>query len=151
MTNCNLNAPQKTQKTYQHPWYTQQSLLENTTTLESQSKLKPNKEEIGLRFTDSNRTGDYYELLVTMAAWERGVEVFRNVGCSGKIDLVFARGTDDLLSVDVALMHMNGQGGYGAGGGICSKVATPVIVHPITKQIRWVRGKEPKGWEDFWE
>ena len=86
-----------------------------------------------------------------MAAWERGVEVFRNVGCSGKIDLVFARGTDDLLSVDVALMHMNGQGGYGAGGGICSKVATPVIVHPITKQIRWVRGKEPKGWEDFWE
>tara|TARA_Y100000401_G_scaffold12270_1_gene8375 strand:+ start:177 stop:491 length:315 start_codon:yes stop_codon:yes gene_type:complete len=103
-----------------------------------------------VKFTDDNRTGDYYELLVALAAWERGVEVFRNIGCSGKIDLVFARGTKDLLSVDVALMSKNGQGRYGANSNIYDKVATPVIVHPITKQIRWVKGKEPEGWEDFW-
>ena len=151
MTNYNLNANQETLETYKHPWYTQQSLLENTTNSEFQSKLKPNKEETGLRFTDKSRTGDYYELLVTLAAWEKGVEVFRNIGCSGKIDLVFARGTEDLLSVDVALMTKNGQGSYGCNGGASSKVATPVLVHPITRQIRWVRGKEPKGWEDFWD
>ena len=86
-----------------------------------------------------------------MAAWERGVEVFRNVGCTGKIDLVFARNVDDLLSVDVALMKKNGKGHYGSAGTISSKVTTPVLVNPITKQIRWVKGKEPKGWEDFWD
>ena len=86
-----------------------------------------------------------------MAAWERGAEVFRNIGSTGKIDLVFARGVKDLLSVDVAMMTLDCNSRYGANGGVSSKTATPVIVHPITKQIRWVRGKEPKGWEDFWE
>ena len=86
-----------------------------------------------------------------MAAWERGVEVFRNVGSTGKIDLVFAKNIDDLLSVDVAMMTQNGQGGYGANGTCSSKVATIVLVNPITKQIRWVKGKAPKGWEDFWD
>ena len=85
-----------------------------------------------------------------MAAWERGAEVLRNIGSTGKIDLVLARGTEDLLSVDVAMMRTNGKGQFGASGNVCYKTATPVIVHPITKQIRWVKGKEPKGWEDFW-
>ena len=151
MTNYNLNATLVTPETCNQPCYTQPSLLENSTNLEFQSKLKPNKEQIGLRFTDNNRTGDYYELLVTMAAWEKGVEVFKNVGCTGKIDLVFARGVNDLLSVDVALMRMNGQGYYGAAGTISSKVVTPVLVHPITRQIRWLKGREPEGWEDFWD
>ena len=89
--------------------------------------------------------------MVVMEAWKRGVEVFRNAGCTGKMDLVFARGTNDLLGVDVGLSVRNGQGNYGANGGMYRKTATPVLVHPITNEIRWVRGKEPKGWEDFWK
>ena len=86
-----------------------------------------------------------------MAAWERGVEVLKNVGCSGKIDLVFARGTDDLLSVDVAVLRSNGKGVFGVSGSIPYKIVTPVVVHPVTREIRWVKGREPKGWEDFWK
>lgn len=90
--------------------------------------------------------------MVIMEAWKRGVEVFKNAGCTGKIDLIFARNTNDLLSVDVGLAQRNGKADqYGACGTFSKKLATPVLVHPITKVIRWVRGKEPKGWEDFWE
>ena len=89
--------------------------------------------------------------MVTLAAWERGVEVFQNAGCTGSVDLVFARGTEDLISVDVAVSKKNGQGRYGSAGNISKKIATPVIVHPITHKIRWVKGREPKGWEDFWD
>ena len=116
-----------------------------------QSKLKSNKEEIGLRFTDKSRTGDYYELIVILAAWERGVEVFKNSGCTGKIDLVFARGPYDLLSVDVSVAQKNGDGLYSASGSCSRKSVTPVIVNPVTSAIRWVRGREPNGWEDFWD
>ena len=89
--------------------------------------------------------------MVIMEAWERGVEVFRNVGCTGKMDLVFARNTGDLLSVDVGLAQRNGQGVLGASGKFYAKTATPVLVNPVTKVIRWVRGKEPAGWENFWD
>ena len=151
MTNCNTNVPQSTQLTFVHPWDIAVSQLENTTTYESQSHLKPNKETHGLRFTDSNRTGDYYEHMVIMAAWEKGVEVFKNAGCTGKIDLVLAKSTNDLLSIDVGVAQSNKTGHLVACGSFSKKTATPVLVHPITKQIRWVRGREPKGWEDFWE
>ena len=86
-----------------------------------------------------------------MAAWEKGVEVFKNAGCTGKIDLVLAKSTNDLLSIDVGVAQSNKTGHLVACGSFSKKTATPVLVHPITKQIRWVRGREPKGWEDFWE
>ena len=86
-----------------------------------------------------------------MTAWEKGVEVFKNAGCTGKIDLIFAKSTNDLLSIDVGVAQDNGKGNLVACGSFCKKTATTVVVHPITKAIRWVRGKEPEGWEDFWE
>lgn len=85
-----------------------------------------------------------------MAAWAKGAEVFKNTGCTGEMDLIFAREVNDLLSVDVAVAVRNGRGAYGASGNFSKKTATPVLVHPITNEIRWVRGREPKGWENFW-
>lgn len=85
-----------------------------------------------------------------MEAWKRGAEVFKNCGCTGEVDLVLSKGVQDLISVDVGTAQMNGDGHYGASGGFSRKTATPIVVHPVTKEIRWVRGKEPKGWEDFW-
>ena len=49
MTNYNLNANQETPEIYKHPWYTQQSLLENTTDLESQFPQKLRSEGTGPR------------------------------------------------------------------------------------------------------
>ena len=41
------------QQNYQHPWYKQQELLENTTTSELKSKPKVKSEKIGPKFTKS--------------------------------------------------------------------------------------------------
>ena len=41
------------QQTYQHPWYKQQELLENTTNSESKSTQRPNKDITGLKCTKS--------------------------------------------------------------------------------------------------
>ena len=49
MTNYNLNATLNTQEIYQHPWYIQQSLLENTTDLESPLPQKLKSEGTGPR------------------------------------------------------------------------------------------------------
>ena len=40
------------QTTYKHPWYIQQSLLESTTTLESELTRKQNPEKTGLKFIE---------------------------------------------------------------------------------------------------
>ena len=53
MTNYNLNATLNTQEIYQHPWYIQQSLLENTTDSESQSPQKLRSEGTGPRYIKS--------------------------------------------------------------------------------------------------
>ena len=54
MTNYSTNVRPSTQKIYVHPWYIQQQKLESTTTSESQSRLKQNREQIGQKYIDEN-------------------------------------------------------------------------------------------------
>lgn len=85
-----------------------------------------------------------------MEAWKRGAEVYKNAGCSGKTDLVLAI-DGKMLEVDVKCMSHNGGGKYGTCSSISAAQKPVVLVHPITQQIRWIRGKAPKGWENFWD
>ena len=54
----------------------------------------------GLRLIDTNRLGDIAEYVVITEALKRGAEVFKNVGCTGKTDLVVSM-AGRTLHVDV--------------------------------------------------
>ena len=122
----------------------------NIAGLESQLQQKPNQEEIGQKSTkDRSRIGDYWEYYVVLEAWSRGAEVFKNVGCSGPIDLILVW-NDMVLKCDVKQKIQTRPGSYGACRLGKGNTSTIISVHPITRKIKWVRGKEPKGWEEFW-
>lgn len=104
----------------------------------------------GLTLTDPNRLGDYWEYYVALQAWERGAEVYKNFGKTGKTDLVLSH-NGNLLEVDVKCLVQNRPGEYGTCNAISNAVKQVVVVHPITRKVRWIRGKEPKGWENFWD
>ena len=158
MTNCNLNATLTTQTTYQHPWYIALQRLANTTTYESQSKLKPSKEKTGRRSTDDSRTGDISESIVETEAWKRGAEVFPNKGCTGATDIVL-KINGILVEIDVkteVFKTMKGrEGWWGVGSVKPTEGVHIVLVNPSTETIRWrqFRNKKldcPPGLEDFW-
>jgi|TARA_R100000458_G_C8051638_1_gene98525 hypothetical protein len=92
------------------------------------------------------------EHIVVLAALKRGAEVLKNVCCTGSIDMSFVHEdrSPKQLNVDVKSMRVNGKGQYGAGGDACYAKETVVMVNPFTEHIRWIKGKEPSGWEDFW-
>lgn len=85
-----------------------------------------------------------------LKSWERGAEVYKNVGCSGKTDLVLSYG-GNVLEVDVKQMNKNGEGKYTASGSASRASKSVVLVNPETLEVRWIKGKEPKGWENFWD
>ena len=133
---------------YEHPWYTQLSLQDNTTTYESQSQPKQALGQPGLTPINTSRLGDIAEYVVITEALKRGAEVFKNVGCTGKTDIVFS--LDNLtLHVDVKVEKLHQSGRY-LSYGTCKAVVPRVLVNPETWQVRWVKGKAPKGWETFW-
>ena len=133
---------------------TQQLELGNITTLEFQSQQKLSQETTGqksIKALERSRQGDAAELIVVIAAWKRGAEVFRNVGCTGKTDIVLQKPDGSLLAVDVKSATLNGQGGFGANSNMTKATETVVLVHPYTEEVRWIKGKAPLGWEDFWK
>ncbi len=135
--------------TLNSPLSTQPLELESTTNYESQSQPNQNLAITGQKSTDSNRIGDYWEYYVILEAWSRGAEVFKNAGTTGSIDLILVW-NDMLLKCDVKQKIQTQPGYYGACRLGKGNDRTIISVHPITREIKWVRGKEPKGWEDFW-
>lgn len=155
--------------TYEHPWYTQQSLLENTTNLELKSKPKQQKESLGQRRTDlsGNRKGDIAELFVCLIAQWKGAEVFTNIGCDGKTDLVL-NVNGNLVEIDVKLAQYQKirENCYVWRAPDASNVELPVypvMVIPDGDIMHWkIRWKNstparnsqphcPPGLEDFWD
>jgi len=134
---------------YEHPWYNQLHLLENTTTSESQSQQKLRKEKPGLILIDKSRLGDIAEYVVITEALKRGAEVFKNVGCTGKTDIVLCLDTAT-IHVDVKVEEWDSRSGTFYSPGISKATKPRVLVNPETWQARWVKGKSPKGWETFW-
>ena len=109
---------------------------------------KQSLDTLGQKRTDTSRFGDIAEYVVITEALKRGAEVFKNVGCTGKTDIVLYF-NDLTLHVDVKIEKLHSSGTYGSYGK--GKAEVPrVLVNPKTWQARWVKGKEPKGWETFW-
>ena len=157
MTNYSTSVPQSTPETYQHPWYTQQQLLESTTTSESPSQRKQRPEKVGLTFTDNNRIGDYLENLVQLRAWEKGAEVFPNKGCTGKTDMVL-KINGNLYEIDVKSEKFDyKQGTWKSYGKPVPEGVYVVLIRAEDHSIRWSNLKPgsrtpkcPPGLEDFW-
>lgn len=127
----------------------QQLTLENITTSESQSQLTPHREQLGQTLTDPSRIGDIAEHVVITEALRRGAEVFKNVGCTGKTDIILSKDGKTLhLDVKTEKWIKKAQcyGSYGLQGASEHRA----LVNPQTWTVRWVKGKAPKGWEDFW-
>ena len=136
------------------PSKTQQLDLVSTTKCEYQSQRNQNQDKTGqksIKDLNTNRQGDAAELIVVIAAWKRGAEVFRNVGCTGKTDIVLQKPDGSLLAIDVKSLCRNGDGQYTASSNAYNATETVVLVHPHTEEVRWIRGKAPVGWEDFWK
>ena len=154
--------------TYEHPWNIQLRLLENTTTCESESTQKPAKETLGHRRTDlsTNRKGDIAEQFVCILAQWKGAEVFTNIGCDGKTDIVL-KIDGKLVEIDVKLARWleSGSGRFSWSSTTASAVEMPVypvLVIPDGDIMDWkIKWKNvtaarnspphcPPGLENFW-
>ena len=88
-----------------------------------------------------------------MATW-KGAEVFQNINCTGKVDLIL-KINDCLYEIDVKLARLNTtkDGWYGATASVQPPVI-PVIVIPdgdvFNWKIKWIRNRYPKELEHFW-
>ena len=102
-----------------------------------------------LKLTDTSRLGDIAEHIVIVEALKRGADVYKNVGCTGKTDIVIEV-DGQLLAVDVKTEKWNHrhQAYYSPGTRGCTK--NRVLVNPLTWQVRWPRGESPEGWQSFW-
>lgn len=150
MTNYNLSATLDTSNLYEHPWYSQLQLLENTTTSESQLPPKLVRDKPGLTLTDSSRLGDIAEYVVITEALKRGANVYKNVGCTGKTDIVLEHNSYT-LHIDVKVEKWNYKRQAFGSRGLVKATKPRVLVNPETWQVRWVKGKEPQNWETFWD
>ena len=144
--------------TLNSPLKTLQFNLESITNSEYQSQPNLNRDVTGPKSIDSGneaRDGDYWEYYVAIEAWRRGAEVYKNLGRSGKTDLVIEH-EGKIIKIDVkarsAVAKKYPHRYYQAATTTMdnSKPIFMVCVHPVTKQIHWHESRVPYGWEDFW-
>jgi hypothetical protein len=103
----------------------------------------------GLALTDKNRLGDIAEYVVVTEALKRGADVFKNVGCTGKTDIVLSFNSS-ILHVDVKVEEWDKRSKTFYSPGLSKATQPRVLVNPDTWDVRWVKGKAPQGWETFW-
>ena len=141
------------------PLKDQQLMLESITDLDVPLQQNQSQETIGQKCINVNkaRDGDYAENFVALAVWERGGEVFKNYGKSGKVDLVLQI-NDRILLADVKSnaqyrVH-NSIPDYGYYQNSLKTIPEEVYMicfHPITKEISWNTNRIPEGLENFWK
>ena len=154
MTNYSLNAIPDTWTHYEHPWYNQLKLQDSSTTSESQSQQKHKLEPTGQKFTDPSRKGDLAEQLVSLIATWKGAEVYKNINCTGKVDLILDV-NEKLYVLDVKLGRHNskGDGWFGNTAKVKFPVI-PVLVIPdgdiFDWKIQWIRNRYPQELKNFW-
>lgn len=83
-------------------------------------------------------------------AWERGAEAYRNAGSTGKGDLVL-KINGQLIECDVKQMTWDSKRNDFFCKNTVEPGIVPVVVHPANRTVRWVRGREPAGLENFWD
>ena len=91
------------------------------------------------------------ELAVCRDALLRGADVFRNVSCVGKADLIFMK-DGLLLKVDVKTSKLSAKLNKYVSN---SLKPLPGIYHVLIDnenwKPRWNKRHVPEGWEDFWD
>lgn len=112
--------------------------------------LKLVKAKPGQVLTDKNRLGDIAEYVVVTEALRRGAEVFKNVGCTGKTDIVIYR-QNELLHVDVKTEEWDPRSNTYYSPGKAKATKHRALVNPETWKVRWPVGKAPARWENFWD
>ena len=145
---------------------TQHVEQENITGLEYQLQQKPKPETLGPKSTDRCLIGDYWEYHVILVALKKGAEAYKNVCCTGPIDIVL-KIEGEFVPIDVKQKAWS----YAKGIWLAPKAANKagivwgVAVNPATKQISWyyVSGGNPTwnrpssifqcpvGLEGFWD
>ena len=128
----------------------QQLTLENITTSEYQSQQTQIQEKPGLTLTNKSRLGDIAEHVVITEALRRGAEVFKNVGCTGKTDIILSR-NGQTLHVDVKTEKWSHIQQQFKSPGLAGAEKHRALVNPETWNVRWPKGKAPNGWETFWD
>ena len=127
--------------TYQHPWYSAQLNLGSITTLESESTQKPNQEVLGQTLTDPNFRGDLFEHIVIVEAMKRGAHVYKNIGCTGKTDMILEK-NGEKISIDVKSSTRNQASAPGV---------FLVLVDVESHEVTWGnKRRQPTNWEQFW-
>lgn len=90
---------------------------------------------------DPNFKGDVYEHLVIYEAMKRGAIVYKNVGCTGKIDMILEK-NGQKVPIDVKSSRRK----QAAAPGVFL-----VIVDAESLAVRWGnKRRQPKNWESFW-
>ena len=82
-------------------------------------------------------------------ALKRGAEVFKNVSCTGKTDIVLAK-DNETLHIDVKMEEYDDRSGTYYSPGKAGATMPRVLVNPKTWKVRWPKGKAPDGWQMFW-
>lgn len=110
---------------------------------------KPQAECPGLKLTDTYRLGDIAEYVVITEALKRGADVYKNVGCTGKTDVVIGM-EGKTLHVDVKVEEWDPRSASYYSPGVSKAIRDRVLVNPSTWKVRWPKGKAPEGWQSFW-
>jgi hypothetical protein len=111
--------------------------------------LKPVPEAPGLTLTDTSRLGDIAEHVVITEALKRGADVYKNVGCTGKTDIVMTL-NDLVIQIDVKTEEWDPRSNRYYSPGLSGATKPRALVNPQTWKVRWPYGKAPEGWEMFW-
>ena len=126
---------------YEHPWYIQLQKQENITNLESQLEQRRSRGIVGQTLTDPSFKGDLYEHIVIVEAMKRGAHVYKNVGCTGKTDMIIEK-NGEKISIDVKASTRKQASGPNI---------FLVTVDVDTLQVKWGnKRRQPTNWKDFW-
>lgn len=75
--------------------------------------------------------------------------MFKNVGCTGKTDIVLSY-KDSILHIDVKVEEWDPRSESFYSPGVSNATKPRVLVNPSTWKVRWPQGKAPEDWELFW-
>ena len=110
----------------------------------------------GLKSTNPSRKGDLAEQYITTLATQKGAEVFRNLNCTGPVDLIL-RVNGRLYEIDVKLARKRKDAsGWRDDSARVKDPVYPLIVYPCGSdfsdwKVDWKGDRYPQELKDFWQ
>ena len=101
---------------------------------------------MNLQITEKNRKGDFAELYAITWLWDNGYEVFKNVGCTGIVDLIAIKDGETKL-IDVKTETTDSKRGLKRNKSCRSKEQIEkgvqlVMFNPDHRSLRFVAHKQ---------